>query len=399
MNYKHPVEIPRSKIEFDWTGERIACATPGVRGDTHPLAWADDDEIYVGTGDPNWMPVDPDHAAASGWSKQAIDDDKHRRMSGLVVERFHGDPEKFQLDRINDMPGYIGYGGSGPKPTGMVSVDGKLYFAVQNLLGWKPPHFRTHSQHGSDATILCSSDHGQTWTPDLNDLLSRMEAEQFDRAERNSTVWRGWKTSPESRTSYQGWKPMFPGCLFGGPSFIQFGKDNQDALDDYVYAISADHWDNGSELRLGRVQKDQILDPYAWEFAKTEGHGDVIWLHGLEQSSPVLTIERHISTPEMIYLPSIRKYLLLTWALHQDFRATPGSELTILESDQPWGPFKLVYYEWMWYLREAGCYCPRIPLKWFDNEKLAGWLEHSGNWETMTPYYLPQIRPFKLTIT
>ncbi len=52
-----------------------------------------------------------------------------------------------------------------------------------------------------------------------------------------------------------------------------------------------------------------------------------------------------------------------------------GSELTILESDAPWGPFSLVHYEWMWHSVETGAYCPRIPLKWFDHEQLSGFLE------------------------
>lgn len=399
MKYTHPTEIPRSNIEFDWIGDRIPCASPKVRGDTHPLTWADDDGIYVGTGDPNWMPTPSGNIDKIEWTKQAVDDDEYRKTCGLVVEQFLGQPEQFELVRINDMPGFIGGGGSGPKPTGMISVDGKLYYAVQNLLGWKPPRFRENSQHGSDATILCSEDHGRTWTPNLNDLLSNLESEQYSRLERKQTPWRGWKTAPEMRKSYKGWAPMFPGYLFGGLSFVQFGKDNQDALDDYVYAVSADQWDNGSEMRLGRVHKTRVLDERSWEFANVDENGNVSWQSGLELSQPILTIDKHMSVPEMVYIPKINKYLLLTWALHQDFRATPGSELTILESTNMWGPFKLIYYEWMWYTRIAGCYCPRLPMKWFNVDQLSGWLEHSGNWETQLPYYLPQVRPFRLTIT
>ncbi len=399
MKYKHPTEILRSNIEMDWIGDRIPCASKYVRGDTHPLTWAADNEIYVGTGDPNWMPTNNGNRIARGSTSKEVDDEEYRRTSGLVVEKFTGKPSDFYLTRVNDMPGFIGHGGSGPKPTGMISVDGKLYFAVQNLLGWKPPRFRENSQHGSDATILCSENFGQTWEPDLNDLLSEMEAEQYIRNNRENTEWRGWKTSPQDRSGYKGWEPMFPGHLFGGPSFVQFGKDNDMAKDDYIYAVSADHWDNGSEMRLGRVHKSSVLSAAEWEFANTSGNGDVEWNKNLSESKPVLEIEGHISVPEMVYIPTIDKYLLFTWALHQDFRATPGSELTVLEADNMWGPYRLVYYEWMWYKREAGCYCPRLPLKWFDMDNLTGWLEFSGNWETQVPYYLPQVRPFSLKIT
>ena len=100
----------------------------------------------------------------------------------------------------------------------------------------------------------------------------------------------------------------------------------------------------------------------------------------------------------MVYIPALKKYITATWALHEDFHASRGSELTVLESDHPWGPFRLVHYDWMWYREEAGCYCPRIPLKWFDPETLSGYLEFSGNWETMDPYYRPQLLPFRFVL-
>lgn len=100
----------------------------------------------------------------------------------------------------------------------------------------------------------------------------------------------------------------------------------------------------------------------------------------------------------MVYLPSLRKYLLLTWALHTDFDANDGSELTVLEADHPWGPFSLVHYEWMWYKQEAGFYCPKLPLKWFDEKTMTGHMLISGNWISYDDYYHPQTMRFKLNI-
>ena len=399
MIYKHPVEIPKSYIynNFEWTGKRVPCATPRIRGDTYPMTWAADGEIYLASGDPNWYYDDNGEVVTSdGYSRGFVEDSVYRRISGMSVEKITGPPENFELTRVNDMLGFTGGGGSGPKPCGMISVDGTLYLAVQNLLGNKPPRYREHSQHGSDASILASKDYGKTWSPDISPILMKMEAEQYDRVGYKN--WMGWKTPPEARTEYEGWKPMFPGSLFGGPSFVQFGQDNRGALDEYVYAVSADHWDNGSEMRLGRVHKSKIQDAAEWEYALTEGKGDVSWHKGLEISKPVLTIEAHMSLPEMMYIPSVKKYLLLTWALHQDFGGDTGSELTILESNNMWGPFGLVYYEWMWYKQKAVCYCPRIPLKWFDYENLTGWLEFSGTWASQDYYYKPQIMPFTLEL-
>ena len=395
MRYRHPTEVPRSKtlVGLEWLGDRIPVSVPGIRGDTHPMAWAKDGEVYVGTGDPCWFELDGKIYNGKISERPELDEIVYQRITGHVVEKITGSPEAFGIERINDLPGHTGWGGSGPKPSGMVSVDGVLYYAVQNMLGWKPPRYGVDSQHGSDASIICSKDFGRTWQPDLNDCLGEFYKKDHMVGKPHHEAWR---TPPELRTHAGDWQPMFPGNWFGGPSFIQYGQDNGEAIDGYVYAVSTDHWDNGSDLRLGRVPKDSIMDREKWEFAIPDGEGGVQWTAELYRSEPVLAIDRHISMPEMVYLPKIKKYLLITWALHKDFRASAGAELTVLESDQPWGPFSLVYYEWMWYKREGGHYCPRVPLKWFDQDALSGYMLYSGNWETQIPYYMPQMRAFKL---
>ena len=381
---------------FDWIGDRIPVSSANVKGDTYPMAWADNDVIYIGTGDPLWMVRDGENYAADasrgGWRESR---ETYEAMSGQVVEQITGEPEKFQVHRVHDMPGFTGPGGGGPKPCGMICVDGKLYYAVQNLLGWKTPPHCPKSQHGSDATIICSEDYGKTWKPDLNPLFADFTKEQYD-YEKGSP--QSWTTSEEQRAGFRDWKPMFPGSAFGGPSFIQFGKNNEQAVDGYIYAVSGDQWDNGSCLRLGRVPKEKIMDASAWEYASIDDKNNPAWHRDLADSNPVLEINRHISIPEMVYIQSLKKYILLTWALHTDFRTPTGSELTILESDKPWGPFSLVYYEWMWYKRACCPYNPRLPLKWFDQETLEGYILHSGNWESQLPYYLPQVRKFRFSV-
>ena len=395
MRYVHPTAIPRSRtlVSLEWLGDRIPVATQGVRGDTYPMAWGRDGEVYLGTGDANWFELDGVIYNRAIPDRPDLNDYAYQRISGHVVERMTGGPESFSIERLNDLPGHTGWGGSGPKPSGMVSVDGVLYYAVQNFLGWKPPRHGIDSQHGSDATLLCSRDGGRTWSPDLNDMLAAFHAQHYTLGKPQHEAW---NIPPEDRTHIGDWKPMFPGCWFGGPSFVQYGQDNHDAVDGFVYAVSADQWDNGTELRLGRVPKDAIMDRACWTFAVPDEHGGVSWTSDLHRSLPVLAIDRHVSLPEMVYLPKIKKYLLLTWALHSDFHASDGAELTVLEADQPWGPFSLVYYEWMWYKQEAGHYCPRIPLKWFDQDALTGYMLYSGNWETQIPYYMPQMRRFQL---
>ena len=393
MIYKHPLEIPKSSkiVGLRWTGERTACPIQGIHGDTHPMTWGADGEMYMSAGDPNWAYIDGVPQGVT-WPEAFEKPDLYPHMGGLDIEKLTRFGSEFGVEQVNTMPGLMGPGGLGAKPSGMVSVKGALYLAAQNLLGKKPTPHKANSQHGSDATILRSDDLGKTWHPDIQTLLTEMEANFYDR--------RGWKwlNSPEERGSYKDWKPMFPGANFGGPTFIQFGRDNTDAVDHYVYAVSGDQWDNGSELRLGRVPLENILNVETWEWALSQEDGSVQWANKLEESRPVLTLEGHLGLPEMVYLPTLQRYLLLTWGLHKDFHVEEGSELTILESENPWGPFRLVYFEEIWDSKAVCPYCPRIPLKWFDGRTLSGWLLHSGNWFSPEPYYKPHVRPFELLV-
>jgi hypothetical protein len=393
MKYQHPLEIPRSKIFTGllWTGKRSAIRQVGIHNDTHPMTWAADDEMYMATGDPNYAFFDGVPRYVS-WQEAFDQPDLYAHMSGVDVEKLLNYGADFTIERVNIMPGLLGPGGNGAKPSGMISVKGSLYLAVQNLLGKKNSPHRPKSQHGSDATILRSDDYGKTWFPDIQSGLIEMEAQYYDR--RN--WW--WNNSPEERTNWKGWQPMFPGAKFGGPSFIQFGKDHCDAEDDFVYAISGDQWDNGSELRLGRVEQERILERDAWEWVISYSGSSVEWTNDLERSLPILTIEDHLGLPEMVYLAAPKRYLLLTWGLHRDFDVEAGSELTVLEAEYPWGPFHLVYYEEIWDEIKICPYCPRIPMKWLNQDSLSGWLIHSGNWHTIE-YYKPHIRSFQLLTT
>ena len=153
---------------------------------------------------------------------------------------------------------------------------------------------------GSDASIICSEDFGKTWYPDIETPLQEFYGKYFDIREKYSVP-------PEERCHAGNWKPMFAGNLFGGPSFIQFGWDNQDAVDEYVYAVSGEQWDNGNHLRLGRVPNDIILERSEWEFAVLSSDNQVSWTKDLYKCTPVLSITRHIGIPEMVYLKSIKK--------------------------------------------------------------------------------------------
>ena len=339
--------LPKSKIitGLEWTGPRFSYPEADIKGDTYPLTWADDDEIYASSGDPCWG-------------------ESH---DGLDTEKFSGTPGvDWKITKNNPMNDYTGWGGNGPKPTGMICVDGILYLAFQNMLRERKPVYGLVSQHGSDAHIVYTAKKGLFWTPALPNIK----------------------------------EPMFPGSKFGGPAFVQFGKNNADAVDNYVYAISSDQWDNGANLRLGRVPNNRITDRSVWEWVCAwTGDGQPVWSGRLDESIPVLSIHRLFGCPEMVYLPKLKRYLLLSWRLHQDFSPEHGTDLIVLESENPWGPFNFVHYEESWE-GELNPYCPRVPMKWMSDDNLSGHILFSGAWSVKPEklYYRAHTRPFKLKV-
>jgi len=339
--------LPKSKIitGFEWTGPRFSYPEPEIKGDTFPLTWADDDAIYASSGDPCWG-------------------ESH---DGLDVEKFTGDsPADWKITKFAHMNEYTGWGGNGPKPTGMICVDGILYLAFQNLLREKPPLYGLVSQHGSDAQIVYSPKRWGWWIPHMNEMKN----------------------------------PMFPGSKFGGPAFVQHGKNNADARDDYVYAVSSDQWDNGSNIRVGRVPKDKITGYATWEWVCAwDTEGKPVWSGVLENAIPVLSAYKMFGCPEMVYLPKLKRYLFLSWRLHKDFSPVDGTDLIVLEAENPWGPFSFVHYEESWE-GDLNPYCPRVPLKWMADDNLSGHILFSGTWAlaTNTTLYRAHTRPFKLRV-
>lgn len=342
------LNIPRSTIiqGFEWCGERISYGEPDIKGDTFPITWADDDELYTSSGDPMWGET----------------------ISGLDVQKFSGGPEDYRITKAHHMNEYEGWGGDGPKPSGMICVDGFLYLAFQNLCGARKAPFSARSQNGSDAHIVYSQNKGMFWVPAFGNITA----------------------------------PMFPGHKFGGPTFINFGCNNANARDEYVYAVSSDQWDNGSNLRLGRVPADRIVCREEWEWVcASEPSGEPAWNHDLDEAVPVLSLRGWMGLPDMVYLAGIRRYLLMTWHFRKDFSHEEGTDLLILESPEPWGPFSLVHYEEHWEGKAFNPYCPRLPLKWMSDDGTAGWMLFSGGWgpeQQKAGYYRAHVRPFRLRV-
>ena len=84
--------IPKSKYiqSFTFVGDRYPYPVPEIKGDSYPMTWADDGEIYASSGDPNWGET----------------------TEGLDVEKFSGMAPDYVITKANHMNDYDGSGDS-----------------------------------------------------------------------------------------------------------------------------------------------------------------------------------------------------------------------------------------------------------------------------------------------
>jgi hypothetical protein len=118
----------------------------------------------------------------------------------------------------------------------------------------------------------------------------------------------------------------------------------------------------------------------------------------MKRAVPVISHPGYLGMVDMVYLSSLRRYLLLGWRNKVKSDPDAGSELIVYDAPEPWGPFTIVHHEDPWESVELNPYNPRLPLKWFDHERLEGWLLFSGSWrlDGLSPTYRAHVRKFRL---
>ncbi len=95
------------------------------------------------------------------------------------------------------------------------------------------------------------------------------------------------------------------------------GAGCEGAVDEYVYAVSTDQWDNGGHLLLGRVARDAIAEADKWQWVcGVDAANEPSWTGQLDVAQAVFSDDRWVGLPEMVWLAGIERYLLLTWRLN-----------------------------------------------------------------------------------
>lgn len=348
------VSTPPVKLETPVTSTFFATAfveqaalydTPSD-GDLWPSAWSDDGNLYSTNGDGKGFDLN------SNWSD-------------IVVNRINGHPAERNItgERLSSGERVGSVWGEpwrfNRKPTGMVSVDGVLYLAVQDLGKEGASIFN----EAPAASILRSDDKGQTWTWD--------------------------------RTA-----PMFDHHTFTTIMFLDYGKDGQDnTFDDYVYAYGMDHnWRDSfsgvvpdpEKLFLARIPKDGLQDVNTWKFYTGNLEGDGSWSApgDINARKPVLEDNRRryqrtirkvspsflsvISQGSVVYNKPLDRYIYTSWTEYT---------FEFYEAPTPWGPWNLFlskdFGAYPWSAENFGGYATVAPSKYISQEGTEMWVSSS----------------------
>ena len=313
---------------------------PRVCGDLWPATWADDDRLYTANGD--------------GFGFGMI-------WADMLVNRIEGMPPNLTGETIA-----FSWGGAlgllwppeawtvSRKPTGMTCIDGVLYLFYQNLR-----NFLSDNEFGDApaASVSWSTDYGNTWRHDPN-------------------------------------HPMFSDHIFTTGMFLDYGKCNQYAMDDYVYIYGLDYnWRHSpgyrsTKLYLARVPKYLIHDRKSWEFFTGFNGNDPTWSWDIDQKTPVLTDEEDyagltaVGQGSIVYIPALNRYLFSTW----------GDPVWVFhEAPKPWGPWSKVtvirWYEHPMSEEYFGGYSTVIPSKYLAQDGRSGWIVSSLLGALQNDYY------------
>jgi hypothetical protein len=309
----------------------------GSHGDLWTATWADDDNVYAASDD------------STGIDKAA--------NSNLALNRFTGGmPPGIRGVTVNPMRQFGGWGeirkedGAMWKACGLACIDGVLYMSVSRHLN---PDYAPWIQQTWDASIIKSSDHGDTWTsaiaPNLNES-------------------------------------MFPGRNFSTPFFVSYGKDGAGATDNYIYAVSNDgSWNNGNLMTLGRIRRDRVVQLNArdWEFVHGyDGKGGVVWQPRHDSAVHIFYHPGHTSMTGVHYIPPLGLYVLPQWhytQLDDEARRWKATCFEFYYASAPWGPWTLFHTQ---HFEPEGWYNPSIPPKYIRADGKRMWIFVAGDWTT-----------------
>lgn len=291
--------------------------------------------IRMGKGGDNW----PITWAADGHLYTTYGDGwgfepKVPEKLGLGFSRVEGDPPDLQGINIRSTGENKGSGRHGKKGTGILALDQTLYLWLMHA-----------DEQGGQSQLAWSEDG-----------LRSLE--------------------------YSPWKFE----QFGICSMINFGRNYEDARDQYVYVVSHDgpRADTPADgFVLMRVSKKKLKKRNAYRFyAGQNAKGKVKWTKKMEERVSVFEHPGHCQRSSISYNAGLKRYLW--WQQIPNFQH-PDKDFGdtrfeggfgLYEAPEPWGPWRTVYYTEQWDVGPGEM--AAFPAKWISSDGKTAYLVFSG---------------------
>lgn len=269
--------------------------------DNWAITWADDDHQYTTWGD----------GGGFGGS-----DDSGRVSLGFA--RVEGPKNSYQGINV-----WGGYNAENPpqftgKSYGIISIDGEMWM-------WRCGDASGPSAYDFQE-LYKSTDHSATW---VNQGVSFSKQSDFN--------------------------DSFP--LFYAITFCQFGKDYNNARDNYVYMYAPEAYANNNfdvqypgQISLMRVDKSQLSNKAAYKFfAGLDQGGNPLWTSSLSNRKPAFEDSVNgVQRTSVSYNEGLGRYFLITQQISKNKNS--NGHIGIYDAPEPWGPWTTVLFENAWTL-------------------------------------------------
>jgi sugar phosphate isomerase/epimerase len=295
-------------------------------GDNWPVTWAADGKSYTFFSD------------GSGFGPLK----KWRSTHPALLWGNPGDGSFQGEDIATERPGsQAGGEGTGKKVSGLIAVPDPGNAGGELLVAW----VRNASRQGG-ASVMISKDHGSQW------------------------AW-VWGDPDHDRHA------IIP--ELGHPSWVQSGKGNASAPDEFLYFCSQDNpsaYQLSDHALLGRVHREAVLDRARYEyFCGMEGRP--AWSKNIADRKPAFIAKGQCYRLNITYNLALKRYLLLTSIGGGGISGHKGThDLGIYESEHPWGPWRTVYWDDRFH-PDSGVFAPQIVPTWISEDGKTCWLLYS----------------------
>ena len=329
----------------------------GNFGDNWCQTWAIDDHVYTMLDDGNgWWGSREKLKGLPDWE-------------GAMLLQIAGD-QHFTGGDVRKMPGWpINVVNSPLYAYGILAVDSTIYIWL-----WKSESDTWYHRPIANR-LLYTKDFGRT----IHRWDGTLETHQTYR-QTDSAAFFFYREDPRPKAGKEAY-------AFNWIAFLQHGKANTAARDEYVYMYAPEQ-DNPRHLAMARVHKDHILKKSAYEYFTGIINDIPTWTRDIckrgftIQYPEAATGEEWMWAswlPSVVYNAGLGLYIMTSYGIRDPNRKywdgwcnqcpLPGS-IGFWYSEMPWGPWEQFYYEDLFYPDDTGnrTYGMKLSPKWISED-------------------------------